>query len=151
MQIKANSWPLFASSGSPLCYSRQVKAIPKKVLPDALPAHGFGTNPKPFCRLFPIILIYSVALLNLLRPTFKSRLTLHLAPLSPSYPARIFQKPWPLLLSFHSILCEDFIAMALTLITKRLPLTFRGRIPEKCAHHVDQREKLNQNPPQNLT
>ena len=36
-QIKATSWPLFASSGSPLCYRRQAKAIPNKVLSDIPP------------------------------------------------------------------------------------------------------------------
>ena len=32
---------------------------------------------------------------------------------------------------------------------KRLLLAFRGQNPKICAHHVDQREKLNQNPPLN--
>ena len=52
-QIKATSWPLFASSGSPLWFT----SVGKAVVPDALP--GFGIIPNTFRRLFPIVCIYS--------------------------------------------------------------------------------------------
>ena len=74
-QIKATSCPLFASSGSPLQRPFPTRSS-FSLMPSPL-AHGFGTNPKPFCRIFPIVRthIYSDLfrrLLNLLRVTFKS-------------------------------------------------------------------------------